>query len=156
MADQYNFQNGQGTPQGDGQAQGNYGYTQGQQPDAAYPYQQQAYQQPAYQQPVYQQPDAGYQYQQPMYQQPTPPVNNEHMTTGEWVVTYLLLLIPLANIILPFIWAFSANTKQSKKTWARATLIFMAVGIVISIILIAVLVSVAGNVVNSIGEYKYY
>ena len=153
---QYDYQSGQGAPQNSGQTQANYGYTQGQQAyqqgQDAYSYQQQAYQQQSYQQP-----QDGYPYQQAAYQQQaTAPVNNEHMRTGEWIVTYLLMLVPIANIIMPFIWAFGSSAKPSKKTWARAMLIFMAIGLVLSIIL-AVVVAVLGiSLLDLIIEYEEY
>ena len=77
------------------------------------------------------------------------------MTVGDWIVTYLLMIIPIANLVLLFIWAFGSDTKKSKKSWAKATLIFMAVGIVLSI-LISTLVAIAGfNMFNGMSRYSY-
>ena len=56
------------------------------------------------------------------------------MTTGEWVVTLLLLGIPCVNIIMLFEWAFG-NWNENRKNYCRATLIWMLVGIGISLIL---------------------
>ena len=77
--------------------------------------------------------DPQQQYQQPPYPQQGP-VQCPHMTLGNWVVTMLLLLIPIANIILMFVWAFGSGTNPSKKTYFQATLIFAAIGLVISIL----------------------
>ncbi len=120
MSEQFNYQSGQ-VPQGD----------------------QQAYQPPQYQQNPY--PQQGYQYQAPQYQQPPAgqSYNNEHMTVGNWIVTYLLMMIPIANIVLMFVWAFSSDTKRSKKTWAQASLIMAAIGIALTI-LISIIIAVAG------------
>jgi len=71
--------------------------------------------------------------QQPQYPQPGG-TQWPHMTLGNWVVTMLLLLIPIANIVLMFVWAFGSNTNPSKKTYFQATLIFAAIGIIISIL----------------------
>jgi len=92
------------------------------------------------------------QYQQPPYPQPQypqhEPVQWPHMTLGNWVVTMLLLLIPIANIVLMFIWAFGSNTNPSKKTYFQATLIFAAIGLVLTILswgaLIAMFASLGG------------
>ena len=81
---------------------------------------------PPYQQPVYQQPV----YQQPVYQQPV----EVPITVGEWFLTMLLTYIPLVNIILLFVWAFGNNPQKSKANWAKARLIWMAIGIVMTII----------------------
>ena len=61
---------------------------------------------------------------------------NQYQTVsvGEWIISYILLCLPIVNIIMMFIWAFGANAKPSKKTWARAMLIIMVVGIILSII----------------------
>jgi hypothetical protein len=57
---------------------------------------------------------------------------------GEWIVTYLLMAIPVVNIIMLFVWAFSSETHPSKKTYAQASLIFALIGIVLYVIFIAV------------------
>ena len=58
----------------------------------------------------------------------------EIVTVGEWFITMLLMIIPLVNIILLFVWAFGSNIKMSKSNWAKAQLIWMAIGFVISIL----------------------
>ncbi len=91
-------------------------------------------QQPSYQEPPYQQPG----YQQPQYQQPMPQQPLEiPCTVGEWFLTMLLTYIPVVNIVLLFVWGFGSNTQLSKSNWAKARLIWMAIGIVMSIIIYA-------------------
>lgn len=51
------------------------------------------------------------------------------MTLKDWIITLLLMLIPIANIVLMFVWAFGSNVNKSKKTYFQATLIMAAVGI---------------------------
>lgn len=60
-------------------------------------------------------------------QQPIAPV----MTLGNWIVTYLLLMIPLVNIILVIVWAVSKTENPNRKNWAQAMLIFWAVALVL-------------------------
>ncbi len=135
MADQFNYQSGQ---------------PQGQPPQGQAPYQQPPYPQTPYPQQGFQNQQGGYpQHYSGQYE------NNEQMTVGDWIVTYLLMIIPIANLVLLFIWAFGSDTKKSKKSWAKATLIFMAVGIVLSI-LISTLVAIAGfNMFNGMSRYSY-
>ena len=52
------------------------------------------------------------------------------VSVGDWMLTYLLLCIPLVNIILIFVWAFGCNTPISKSNWAKALLIWTLIGIV--------------------------
>ena len=53
------------------------------------------------------------------------------VTVGDWIITYLLMSIPLVNIILMFVWAFGSNTPASKANWAKAMLIIMLFGIIL-------------------------
>lgn len=64
------------------------------------------------------------------------------MTLGNWIVTYLLMLIPIANIVLMFVWAFGSNVNPSKKTYFQASLIMAAIGIILSILLGAAIAQV--------------
>ncbi len=56
----------------------------------------------------------------------------------EWVVSFILLSIPLVNIICIIKWAFSKSTPISKKNYARAILIITIIVLVISSILVIV------------------
>lgn len=67
--------------------------------------------------------------------------NNQVITLGEWLITLLLMAIPVVNIVLLFVWGFTDSTPISKKNYARASLIMMAVGIILSILLSATLIS---------------
>ncbi len=56
------------------------------------------------------------------------------VSVGDWFVTLLLMAIPLVNLIMLFVWAFSDGTNKSKSNWAKASLIWMLVGIVLMIV----------------------
>lgn len=60
--------------------------------------------------------------------------NLQPMTLKDWVITFLLLMIPFANFILPFVWAFGSNVNRSKKTFFQAYFIMMLIGIGIWVI----------------------
>lgn len=47
---------------------------------------------------------------------------------------FLLMCIPLVNIILLFVWAFSKDTNKNKKNLAIASLIMIVISIVLSIV----------------------
>lgn len=54
------------------------------------------------------------------------------MSVKDWLITYLIMIIPIANIVFLFIWAFgSSNENPNKVNWAKASLIWMAIGIVL-------------------------
>jgi ABC-type Na+ efflux pump permease subunit len=56
---------------------------------------------------------------------------NKPISLGEWFVTLLIAAIPLVGFIMLFVWAFSGNTNVNKANWAKATLLWMAVLIVL-------------------------
>lgn len=60
-----------------------------------------------------------------------------------WLGLYGLLLIPfvgwLAFIIIVSLWAFGSNTPTNKKNWARATLVFVGVLIIIFLVMMVVM-----------------
>jgi len=51
----------------------------------------------------------------------------KQMSVGDWILTYLVMCIPLVGQIMLLVWAFSGSTQPSKKTWAQATLIITVV-----------------------------
>ncbi|MCE9613833.1 MAG: hypothetical protein K8T26_06120 [Lentisphaerae bacterium] len=55
--------------------------------------------------------------------------NYRPVTTRNWMLTMLLMCIPLVNLILLCVWAFGSNTPVSKANWAKASLIWMGIAI---------------------------
>jgi hypothetical protein len=53
----------------------------------------------------------------------------EPIRLGDWLLTILITVIPVLNIIMLAIWAFSYKTHPSKKTWAQANLIIIGISI---------------------------
>ena len=72
--------------------------------------------------------------------------NSQPMTLKDWIFTYLLLLIPIANVVLMFVWAFGKDVNQSKKTYFQALLIMSAVAIVISMLFAGAISSIIMNI----------
>ncbi len=70
---------------------------------------------------------------------------NRPMSVADWVGSILLLLIPIANIVLLFVWAFGGNAPISKRNWARAHLLILAVvfGLYIVIFVAALMVGLS-------------
>ncbi len=66
------------------------------------------------------------------------------LSVGEWMVTFLLLAIPLLNIVLLFVWAFGGNAHPTKRNFSRAYLITILIVIVFAVAL-ALLVGLAGS-----------
>ncbi len=67
------------------------------------------------------------------------------VTLGDWMVTILLTAIPIVNIIMLFVWGFSSNTHPSKANWAKASLIWLAIVIVIYVVIFVVMFGVMSS-----------
>ncbi len=109
--------------------------------------QQQAYQQQPYQQP-YQQPQPQYQ-QQPQYQ---PPYMEEPISTGGYIGIFLLMMIPLVNLICLIVWACGGCKKVNKRNLSRAMLVLMLIGIGLGILMTLAGSLLFGDVFNELGE----
>jgi len=55
------------------------------------------------------------------------PVNPPVISLGDWLVTLIIMIIPVVNIIMLFVWGFG-DANQNKANWAKASLILMLVG----------------------------
>ncbi|MFD1927923.1 hypothetical protein ACFSFY_07625 [Sporosarcina siberiensis] len=61
------------------------------------------------------------------------------MSVGAWILTFVILMIPLVNIIMMFIWAFDATSLR--RNFARAYLI--VAGIMIALWIVGIIILVA-------------
>jgi hypothetical protein len=56
------------------------------------------------------------------------------LSLSEWILTLFLTYIPIINIVMLFVWAFSSETHPSKANWAKATLIWLFVGLILALV----------------------
>lgn len=72
------------------------------------------------------------------------------MTVKQWLGTLALLMIPLANIVLVFYWAFSDTTNISKKNYFRASLILGAIifGLYIALFILIFVLAGAASILS--------
>jgi hypothetical protein len=78
--------------------------------------------------------------------------NYKPMTIGDWLITFLIQIIPLVGIVMLFVWAFGGDTHPSKKTWAQASLLWIVIMIVLAIIFFA---AVWGVIMSMFGGMDY-
>lgn len=71
------------------------------------------------------------------------------MTVGNWIVTMLIMIVPLVNIVMLIVWAASSTENPNRKNWAIAQLIFMAIGILIWIALAGAIFSTMGDIAGA-------
>lgn len=70
-----------------------------------------------------------------------PAAASGEVSVSNWFWTMFLMAIPLVNIILVLVWAFDGSTTQSKANWAKAILLWILVGIIISVLFWGTIIS---------------
>lgn len=57
------------------------------------------------------------------------------MSVTDWLITLLLLCIPIVSLVLLFVWGFGGDAPEEKRNWARAQLIIVAAETVLILVL---------------------
>ncbi len=57
------------------------------------------------------------------------------MTLSDFFIMFLILMIPIVNVIMLFVWGFSSDTNPNKSNFCKAQLIMMAITFVLMILL---------------------
>jgi hypothetical protein len=78
----------------------------------------------------------------PVPQQPISSTQN--MTIGDWLVTFLITLIPLGGLVALILWSTDTDNKV-RKNWAIASLIYQGILLVLFFILFVVVFISARN-----------
>ena len=97
-------------------------------------------------------------------QPPLPPDNQPHYSggyppqaaadegLGSWVLTVFLTFIPLVNLIYLLVLAFGGSSSLAKRNFARASLIWMLVDIVLTILSFLWLAIFGASMINEISN----
>ena len=56
------------------------------------------------------------------------------MSISDWIITSIILAIPIVGFVMLFVWGFGSNTQPSKANWAKASLIMIGISIVIALL----------------------
>lgn len=69
------------------------------------------------------------------------------ITMGQYIIMFLIMAIPIAGIVMLFIWGFGSETGPNKKNFARAYLVMTAIAagmvILVSIVMGAIMAFIA-------------
>jgi uncharacterized integral membrane protein len=77
-------------------------------------------------------------------QQPVSPV----ITVKEWMLTTLIMIIPIVNIIMMFVWAFGEGN-PTKKNYFKASLLWAAIILVIYAIIFIIIIAAAATTASN-------
>lgn len=57
------------------------------------------------------------------------------VSLGDWILTLIVLSIPIVGLVMMFVWGFSSGTHPSKQNYCRAMLIFLLIAIVLVVLI---------------------
>ena len=80
--------------------------------------------------------------------------NEKVMSVGDWLLTMLVMAIPLVNVIMVFVWAFGAGNKN-RSNWAKASIIVWLVVFALYIGIILIGAVALGGFEELIEELEY-
>ncbi|PZE22867.1 hypothetical protein CBW46_000850 [Paenibacillus xerothermodurans] len=86
-------------------------------------------------------------YQPPAGQPPYPTHQTTQvpvMSVKDWLITLLISMIPIAGIVMFFVWAFGDNTNLNKKNYAKAVLIMSGIVIALYVVVVVLVLVIAG------------
>ena len=84
--------------------------------------------------------------------QHTPQPAAESMSVKDWFLTLLITYIPLVGLIMLLVWAFDSNTNLNKKNFAKASLLWLVVGIALAIIIFVLFMGAFLSLVGTSGD----
>ena len=59
----------------------------------------------------------------------------DEVSVKEWLITMLIMSIPIVNFVMTFVWAFGSNTKPSKANFFKASILMAVITIAVIIVL---------------------
>lgn len=75
-----------------------------------------------------------------------------NVSVGDWMVTLLIVSIPVVGLVMLFVWGFGSSTNLSKQNWAKAELIWMLIAIVIWTLLMIFYGALFIGLIGSLGS----
>lgn len=67
------------------------------------------------------------------------------MSIGDWLIMFIVFCIPIVNLIMVLVWAFSGNGNPNRSNFCKAYLIVMAITVILYIIVLAIFGSIIAN-----------
>ena len=67
------------------------------------------------------------------------------MSIGDWIITSIILAIPIVGFVMLFVWGFGGNTHPSKANWAKASLIMIGISFLFIVLFFGL---ISGFIIN--------
>ncbi len=79
------------------------------------------------------------------FQEETAPV----MRFSDWIVTLLIMMVPVLNAIMLIIWSTDRFTNPNKANWAKATLVLIAIQVVLMMFFIGTIIGSLSHLMSN-------
>lgn len=76
-------------------------------------------------------------------------IDSQPMSVKDWVITLIVLALPLINLVMLLVWAFGSTGNINRKNYCLASLILFAIAVALSLcffVLAALVGALAGGV----------
>lgn len=73
------------------------------------------------------------------------------VSLGDWILTLIVLAIPIVGLVMMFVWGFSSGTHPSKRNYCRALLIFLLIAIILWILFMMLFGATLFSAAHSMG-----
>ena len=60
------------------------------------------------------------------------------MSVGDWLITVIILALPLIGLIMLFVWGFGSSGNINRRNYCRATLVFALIIVALSLVFLFV------------------
>lgn len=90
--------------------------------------------------------------QQPVYAVPVTGRQEEPISTGEYIGIFLLMIVPIVNLICHLIWACGGCKKVNKRNLARAMLVLILIVTALTVLLVLAGSLLFGDMFNELKE----
>lgn len=84
-----------------------------------------------------------------------PHLDTEPITVGGFLIMFLIMCIPVVNLVVLLLWAFGRNGNVNRRNFSRAALVYIAIGIVLSISAVLFFVGIFANAVQYQQYHRY-
>lgn len=84
-----------------------------------------------------------------------PHLDTEPITVGGYLIMFLVMCIPVVNLVILLLWAFGKNGNVNRRNFSRAALIYIAIGIALTVGFVLFFVGIIANAVQYQQYHRY-
>jgi len=74
------------------------------------------------------------------------------MSFSEWLVTLLIMIVPVLNFIMLVVWVSERNTNANKVNWAKATLVLIGVQLVLGMFFMGAFIGTFSKMLSGLNQ----